>query len=230
SRGASGFLKKPFNVNDLEETLRRLAGAAAREFVVLKDHEKSMAKKPLIDEAAQEGVEAGGIPAAVRHAFVESAVESLGQYMVNARPNLEIDPQSVTAELVSSIEISDPKMGVKLNVVLGFPKAIACTIYETLFGEVDLEMVAGVVGELGNILAGSVKPKLAGCAGDLYPLAHPDKELPEAGSELALTLGFPQSEWNPQEHPAQLNGAPGFTVPFALDDGQIILKVEVHPA
>ncbi len=231
SAGANGLLTKPFHPLDLKETLLRLAALDNGGFVCLNASERQAATpeenpEGLPVEAGHESVSDGLVKV-----FVKCAMEGLGQYMVQAVPGGHEASQEVTGDLLSSIELTDSRLGLGMTLRLLFPKQVACSVYETLFGEVDLEMVCGIVGELNNIIAGVVKPRLAGMEQVCYQMVFPDKEGPEAGAEFKLQLGFPESRWLASDEKSKVaEEAYHFSVPFQLDEGQLFLSLKMHPA
>lgn len=231
SAGANGLLSKPFHQNDLFETLHRL-GDDNNGFVCLSENERyKEVSKEKEDPSESVDQSTQGVPKKLIDIFVQNTIEGLGQYMVQARPGSPCDDINVSGDLVSSIDLCDPKSGVKFQLTLLFPKKAACTIYETLFGEVDMEMVCGIVGELNNIIGGAVKPHLTGMAGLCHPLIHPDDQPVTEGTELELQLGFPESKWlSAGEQGFPNGGGTHFNVPFQLDDGQLFLSVTLQPA
>ena len=230
SAGANGLLNKPFHPQDLSETISRLTNGNSG-FVCLKDSERCSQKIEYLKEAsfsAEESVK--GVPQELIDVFVQSTVEGLGQYMVQAQPGSRCDDAKVKGDLASSIDLTDPKFGMKFVLTLLFPKKGACTIYETLFGEVDMEMVCGIVGELNNIIGGAVKPYLTGMAKTCHDLIPSDSVSVEDVSELELQLGFPESKWLAEDELGLPEGeGVRFSVPFQLDEGQLYLSVALQP-
>lgn len=231
SAGADGLLSKPFHPKDLGETLDRLNNGGSG-FVCLSESERYKEPTKSIEESGDtEDQEEDGIPSKLVDVFVKNTIEGLGQYMVQAQPGSPCKKDEVKGDLVSSIELSDPKTGIKFHLTLLFPKKAACTIYETLFGEVDMDMVCGIVGELNNIIGGAVKPHLVGMASVCHQLLHPDEDpLPE-GTELDLQLGFPDSKWQ-ETGGNELPESTGhdFIIPFQLDEGKLFLSVILQAA
>ncbi len=230
SAGADGLLKKPFHPQDLSETLTRLDNGDTA-FVCLKDSERYSQKIEYLKEgslSAEESVK--GDPQELIDVFVQSTVEGLGQYMVQAQPGSRCEEAEVKGDLASSIDLTDSKFGMRFVLTLMFPKKAACTIYETLFGEVDMEMVCGIVGELNNIIGGAVKPHLTGMAKTCHDLILPEGPPLADGSELELQLGFPESKWLAEDEQGLPEGeGVRFSVPFQLDEGQLYLSVVLQP-
>lgn len=230
SAGANGLLTKPFHPEDLQETLNRLGALTNGGFVCLNDNERQAAKSGGAEEADEAGADGQVVPEGLVRVFVKCAVEGLGQYMVMATPGSHKEAGEPGGDLLSSIEITDEKLGIGMTLSLLFPKQAACTIYETLFGEVDTEMVCGIVGELNNIIAGAVKPMLAGMETACHQFLFPGKEPLAPGAEFRLQLGFPECRWlSAGEKAGEAGGAPDFTVPFELDQGRLYLSLKLHP-
>lgn len=232
SGGADGLLSKPFHPKDLAETLNRLEDGS-NGFVCLKDSERHSDAPEKIKEPPATGDETNtsGVPADLIDVFVRNTLEGLGQYMVQAQPGNHCDVSEVTGDLASSIDLTDPKTGTKFVLTLLFPKKAACTIYETLFGEVDSEMVCGIVGELNNIIGGAVKPHLVGMAAICRRLIAPDSEPLPDGTDLELNLGFPESKWLSKDESGLPEGeCIRFNVPFQLDEDSLYLSVALQPA
>ncbi len=231
SAGGNGLLSKPFHPRDLAEMLNRI-GNGNNGFVCLSESERyNEPSEEKNDPHSPEGAEGEGVPGKLIDVFVQSTVEGLGQYMVQAQPGEPCGETEVSGDLISSLDLSDTKSGMKFVLMLLFPKKAACTIYETLFGEVDTEMVCGIVGELNNIIGGAVKPHLTEMAGLCHKMIHPDGDPLAEGTELELQLGFPESKWLSDED----NGFPKesgvhFCVPFQLGEGQMFLSVSLQPA
>ncbi len=226
SAGADGLLSKPFHPKDLGETLDRL-GNGNNGFVCLSESERFKETTEDLEKGGEiEDQEEGGIPSKLVDVFVKNTIEGLGQYMVQAQPESPCDVEEVKGDLVSSIELSDPKTGIKFHLTLLFPKKAACTIYETLFGEVDMDMVCGIVGELNNIIGGAVKPHLIGMADVCHKQLHPDSDPLAEGTELDLQLGFPESKWlESGENELPESTGHDFIIPFQLDEGKLFLSV-----
>lgn len=230
SAGADGLLNKPFHPQDLSKTLSRLTNDNSG-FVCLKDSERYSQKIEYLKEgstSAEESIK--GVPQELIDVFVQSTVEGLGQYMVQAQPGSRCVEAEVKGDLASSIDLTDSKFGMKFVLTLLFPKKAACTIYETLFGEVDMEMVCGIVGELNNIIGGAVKPHLTGMAKTCHDLILSDGPSLAEVSELELQLGFPESKWLGEDELGLPKGdGVRFSVPFQLGEGQLYLSVTLQP-
>lgn len=160
--------------------------------------------------------------------FIESTVEALGQYMTQAVAGEPTDTDDVSGDFSSVIDITDKPNGIKSRIILFFPKDVACKIYAGIFGEVDLEQVCGIVQELGNIIAGIVKPKISECSQDIYNLIYPGQTLKEEnGGKLSFQLGLPVTTMK-DNHRIFLDNkdATKFVVPFNIDQDKISLLVQ----
>ncbi len=160
--------------------------------------------------------------------FIESTIEALGQYMAQAVAGVPTDTDNVSGDFSSMIDITDQANGIKASIILFFPKDVACKIYAGIFGEVDLEQVCGVVQELGNIIAGIVKPKINECSQDIYSMVYPGQSIKEEnGGILSFQLGLPVTTMK-DNHTVSLDNkdAPKFVVPFNIDQEKISLLVQ----
>lgn len=160
--------------------------------------------------------------------FIESTIEALGQYMAQAVAGDPTDTDNVSGDFSSMIDITDKANGIKTSIILFFPKDVACKIYAGIFGEVDLEQVCGVVQELGNIIAGIVKPKISERSQDIYSLIYPGQSIKEEnGGVLSFQLGLPVTTMK-DNHTVSLDNkdAPKFVVPFNIDQEKISLLVQ----
>lgn len=157
--------------------------------------------------------------------FVESGLQALGQYCIEAKPGDLIYEEDLTGDFRSRITLTDEEASVQLSILLTFPKSVACHIYQTIFGDVEIENVPGVVHELGNILAGLAKTNLSALHSEIILLAHPDK----AGKNISLNFvtGLPEGEDDDDSFDFDLDG-PNFAVPLHLDFGDIVLQVYLH--
>lgn len=229
--GANGLLTKPFHPLDLQETLNQLGALTNGGFVCLNDGERHCAKAKQETEAESDDSSGPVIPDKLVRILVKCVVEGLGQYMVAATPGSHKDEVEPSGDLISCIEIRDEKLEIAMTLGLLFPKQSACTIYETLFGEVDTEMVCGIVAELSNIIGGAVKPLVAGLETDCHRYLYPDRDPLPAGAEFNFHLGFPECHWlSNGEKPAEITGKPDFIVPFEMDQGRLFLSLKLHPA
>lgn len=225
--GCNGYLQKPFKIEQLEEIVTDIFFPGARE-------KAQPAREAAPEEAAPQAVPAIDFNPQIVGAFVESTVEALGQYMAQAVPGSPTAARDLSGDFSSVIDLTDANNAVKSQVILYFPRNAACKIYEGIFGAVDLEQVCGVVQELGNIIAGIVKPKISGLSPDIYRIVYPDRELSLAdGGILSFQLGLPVAHME-DRHTVPLTdpNAPKFVVPFDVDKEKIFLVVQFlkHPS
>ncbi len=224
--GCNGYLQKPFKLDQLEEIVAGIFFPGARE--------KARPDREAAPEAAAPTAQEIDFNPQIVGAFVESTVEALGQYMAQAVPGSPTAARDLSGDFSSSIDLTDADNAVKSQVILYFPRNAACKIYEGIFGAVDLEQVCGVVQELGNIIAGIVKPRIADLSPDIYRLVYPDREASFAnGGKLSFQLGLPAAHME-EHHTVPLTdpSAPKFAVPFDVDKEKIILVVQFlkHPS
>ncbi len=217
--GANGYIHKPFTPAQIKSAVGKLCGGAVNQ-----DMDTEQPDVSGTATAEETGVD---IDPKIINAFIDSTTEALGQYMVSAVPESPVADNDCKGCFSSLIDLSDETHSVKLALVLSFPKEVACNIYESIFGEVDLEMVCGVVEELVNIIAGAVKPKIAEFASDIISIVHP-KSNPDSGSnaKLDLNLGLPVAQMG-DDHPIKIEDpeAPRFIIPFKVQDEKFILAV-----
>ena len=164
--GGNGYLSKPFSTEDLIDTIKNVF-----------NHEKEsfLEPKPTSADIAPSTKNMISSPKIIS-AFVESTLEALGQYMVTADVEALINGDDLRGDFISWIDLADKEMDSKAIILMIFPKSIASDLYENIFGEIDLNSVAGIVEELVNIIAGIVKSKLLGHSADIYRLVHPNSE------------------------------------------------------
>jgi CheY-like chemotaxis protein len=205
--GCNSYLSKPFTYNQLEKKINQIF------------------PKEATPPSAPQSSGTNTINPKITSAFIESAIESLGQYMVSA---VVEDPiESIVGDLYfgSLIELNDKAHGVRINIALYFPKDVACSIYEGIFGEVDLEQVCGVVQELGNIIAGIVKPKISHLTQEVVSLVNPDAV---DDAELSFDLGLPQAKMGDNEWKFELNNDSStekIIIPFEINGGSVLMKL-----
>ncbi|PIQ95524.1 MAG: hypothetical protein COV67_14470 [Nitrospinae bacterium CG11_big_fil_rev_8_21_14_0_20_56_8] len=212
--GVNGYLNKPFTPDQLGKTLEEIFFPEPSGTLETGESGSAAPAPPGIPEVAPRVIQA----------FVESTLEALGQYMVCAEPEEPTDQYDADTFFSSLIDLCNPAHGLKLQLAMYFPKTVACNIYETIFGEVDMEQVCGVVQELVNIIGGIVKPKIAGYSRDILPLVHPEAR--GGDQPLEFDLGLPVAVMgedrtvpidNPQTH--------RFIVPFKVNGETITLTV-----
>jgi two-component system chemotaxis response regulator CheY len=223
--GSTHYLQKPFTKELLQQALCTVfyPDLVQASTTVEKTEEASPPSAPLATSSAPLNIDIKII-----NPFIESTVEALGQYMAQAVAGEPTDADDVSGDFSSVIDITDKSNGVKSRIILFFPKDVACKIYAGIFGEVDLEQVCGVVQELGNIIAGIVKPKISECSQDIYSLIYPGQTLKEEnGGKLSFQLGLPVTTMK-DNHRIFLDNKDGakFVVPFNIDQDKISLLVQ----
>ncbi|MCH8208589.1 MAG: hypothetical protein IIA62_06005 [Nitrospinae bacterium] len=155
--------------------------------------------------------------------FVDSGLQALGQYCIEAKAGDLIDEEELTGDFRSRITLTDEEADTRLSVILAFPKSVACQIYQNIFGDVEIENVPGVVHELGNILAGLAKNQLSNLHSEIIKLVHPDK----ASENITLNFQTGLPEDGDDSFDFDLDG-PNFALPLHLEFGDIVLQVYLH--
>ena len=217
--GANGYLSKPFLNEELAEIIDAIHDSEGNEFIRInqKYKPKSVFYDPSMDDI--------GIHPKVISGFVDSTVEAFGQYLVTAVPGQPVSDNGAQGDFVVSIDFTDEKNGVRVLLLVYFPKIIACNIYETIFGEVDMEQVPGVVQELSNIIGGMAKIKAAESAHEIMKITNGGVPVdPRREVEMHFQLGLPQTCEKGSAVVATAE-APRFTVPFAIDGQNTYLQV-----
>ncbi len=221
--GADGYLGKPFLKEELAQAIE---GLNQKNGFVCFEQKREKSSKPICTD------DQGSVDGKIISAFVESAVESFGQYMIAAEPGDPIENGDVEGDFSSLIDLTDEEHKVRLLIFLYFPKNVACSIYEMIFGEIDLSMICGVVEELGNIIGGIVKVKIADYSNDIFKLVHSNESTQNLnGTGLNFQLGLPKAkmgevEWNEVSE----NSGPQFLVPFDVNGEKIQLRVNFQKA
>jgi CheY-like chemotaxis protein len=222
--GANGYLTKPFLNDELAEMVDRVTEKGNTQFVRLdqKYKPKSILYDPSLDDI--------GIHPKVISGFVESTVEAFGQYLVTAVPEKPESGNGAKGDLVVSIDFVDDVHEIQVVILVYFPLGIACKIYETIFGEVDMEQVKGVVQELSNIIGGMAKIKAAESAHEYLKLTNGGHPVdPREKVEMHFKLGLPETRDNGKGS-LKLEGDPRFTVPFVIDQQKAYLQVYIQKA
>ena len=220
--GANGYLSKPFLNEELAEIIDGIFETRDNEFARIDQNykPKSVFFDPSMDDI--------GIHPKVISGFIESTVEAFGQYLVTAVPGQPVSGNGASGDFVVSIDFSDQKNGVRVTLMVFFPKSIACKIYQTIFGEVDMNQVPDVVQELSNIIGGMAKIKAAESAHELLKITSGGPVDPREEVEMHFQLGLPQTCEQGQRAVATAE-APHFTVPFTIDDQNAYLQVYFEP-
>jgi CheY-like chemotaxis protein len=183
----SGFLNKPFTQKQIKETSYKALNCEDSDETASSPESSSPEKSNGSDEKPI-------VPEKVIEPFVRSTIESMEQYMADATPIEAKGDSALKGYFSSWVDLMDSEKRVQINLIINFPKKVACDIYEGIFGEVDLEQVCGVVQELVNILGGIVKPKIADYTSEIMELAYWGEEVPNASGALNLDLGLPESK------------------------------------
>lgn len=216
--GASGYLTKPFLNEELAQMVDIISHNETREFVRIDQKYKP---QDILYDPSMDDI---GIPPKVISGFIDSTIEAFGQYLVTAVPGKPQPGNGADGDFVVSIDFVDDEHKVRVVLMIYFPKVIACNIYETIFGELDMDQVGGVVQELSNIIGGMAKIKAAETPHEIIKLVNGGKPVdPREQVEMHFKLGLPE----PQEDKEALNleGSPKFTVPFTIDDENAYLQV-----
>lgn len=214
--GIDGYLRKPFKVNEIKRAINNILNLWAEEELEPAPPPKKIAE--LVTEVST------AFSPNIIAAFVESTVEALGQYMVTTEAGNPIETDDLTGDFSSTIHLLDESHDVKLTLILYFPKNVACTIYEGIFGEVDMEQVCGIVQELGNIIAGNVKPRIAEFSQEIYDLVHPGKKLKLGDdNKMHFDLGLPVATRGDHHTVDIETTAPKFIIPFKVNEEEITM-------
>lgn len=219
--GYNGYLQKPFTWEQLTQAVNDVFHPNTSDVIP-----PEADKQPL--PASLPATNAIKVNPKFITPFIESTVEALGQYMAQAVAGEPLDTDSLSGDFSSRIDLTDKQNALMAIIVLSFPKNVACKIYSGIFGEVDLEQVCGVVQELGNIIAGIVKPKISDLSQDIYNLVYPGQTLKtDDGGNLNFQLGLPVATMK-DNHTITLDnkGVARFTVPFEIDQEKISLLVQ----
>lgn len=222
--GNTKYLQKPFTKELLEQAV---CAIFYPDLVVAPPPEVEKPTEPKLP-STQLTVKPLKIDIKIINPFIESTVEALGQYMAQAVAGEPTDTDDVSGDFSSMIDITDKANGIKSSIILFFPKEAACKIYAGIFGEVDLEQVCGVVQELGNIIAGIVKPKISELSQNIYSLIYPGQSIKEEnGGILSFQLGLPVTTMK-DNHTVSLDNkdALKFVVPFSIEQDKISLIVQ----
>lgn len=217
SSGISAYLPKPFTPEQLGNVVNNLFNTGKT--IVATATEPSTPVAPM--ESSQLDIHSGII-----QAFVDSTLEAMGQYMVAATAGTPTAHDEFDGYFSSTLDMINKDYGVRLLLALSFPKDVACKIYEGIFGEVDMEQVCGVVQELINIIAGTVKPKIDEFSGDILSLIHPGKDPDNIPDSLNFELGLPKAQMG-ENHSFDTGeeGDKSFIVPFQVENQKFDLIV-----
>lgn len=220
--GANGYLTKPFLSEELAEIVDLVTEENNTKFIRLNQKYKP---KALLYDPDSDDI---GIHPKVISGFIDSTVEAFGQYLVTAVPGPPQSGDGASGDYVVSIDFIDDVHEIQVVLLVYFPKEIACNIYETIFGELDMDQVNGVVQELSNIIGGMAKIKAAESAHELLKIANGGRPVdPREKIEMHFKLGLPEARVNGTGS-IKLAGDPQFTVPFEIDNQNAYLQVYVQ--
>ena len=218
--GCNGYVQKPFTVTQLRDSINNIFNPVAATILAETVNTQTLS---LDVTAAPSKLD----PKFIKP-FIESTIEALEQYMAQATPGEPMDTDTLLGDISSMIDLTDQKNAITLKIILSFPKSVACKIYEGIFGEVDMEQVCGVVQELGNIIAGIVKPKIADLSQEIYNLVHPGQTINvDNGNMLDFQLGLPVATMR-DNHTVTLDikDAPRFTIPFEIAQEKVCILIQ----
>ncbi|QPJ66490.1 MAG: response regulator [Candidatus Nitrohelix vancouverensis] len=215
--GCNGYINKPFTFKTFQSKIHEVFGLEADT-----KEEEAISEKSSVSSSTESDLK---VDPKIVSAFSESAIESLGQYMVSAvagKPTNSLDGSFYFGSLVN---LNDPAHSTQVNVALYFPKDVACSIYEGIFGEVDIEQVCGVVQELANIIGGIVKPKISGLTQEIVSLVNAEAVDEQ---ELDFQLGLPEAKMG-EDYKFDINGddSSNFIIPFQVNDDSILMEVQI---
>lgn len=222
--GANGYLTKPFMNEELAEMVDRVTDEGNTEFIRL---EQKYKPKAILYESSTDSI---GVHPKVIAGFIDSTVEAFGQYLVTAVPGSPQPGNGAQGDFVVSIDFVDDVHEIQVVLMVYFPKDIACNIYETIFGELDMDQVNGVVQELSNIIGGMAKIKAAESAHEFLKLTNGGRPVdPREKIDMHFKLGLPETRKN-GTGALKLPGDPRFTVPFTIDKQNAYLQVYIQKA
>ncbi len=205
--GANGFLSKPFNQQQIKDSAEKALNGED-------SNNNGSSEEPEVAKEAEDKSDIV-VPEKIIEPFIKSTIEAMEQYMVDATLTELKDDWKLNGYFSSWVDLMESDKRVQLNLIINFPKKMACDIYEGIFGEVDLEQVSGVVQELVNILGGIVKPRIDDYTSEIMELAYHGEEVPNASGTLNFDLGLPESKMG-EEHTLdmEIEGLPKFILPF----------------
>jgi len=217
--GANGYLTKPFLNDELAQMIDLVTEEGCNKFCRI---EQKYKPKAILYDSSQDSI---GVHPKVITGFIDSTVEAFGQYLVTAVPGQPEAGDSAKGDYVVSIDFVDDVHEIQVVLLVYFPKEIACNIYETIFGELDMDQVKGVVQELSNIVGGMAKIKTAESAHEILKLTNGGRPVdPREKVEMHFNLGLPETREN-GAGTIKLAGPPQFTIPFAIDNQNTYLQV-----
>jgi CheY-like chemotaxis protein len=205
---SNGFLSKPFTQQQIEEVSYKVLNCGS-------SNETASSPESDSSEKSNGSNNQPIVPEKVIEPFIRSTIEAMEQYMADASPIEATGDSKLNGYFSSWVDLMDTEKRVQMNLIINFPKKVACEIYEGIFGEVDLDQVCGVVQELVNILGGIVKPKIADYTSEIMELAYWGEEIPNTSGALNLDLGLPESKMG-EDHTLDMDikNLPKIMVPF----------------
>lgn len=221
---ATGYLRKPFNLDQFGTTVHNIFNHKdSAEPVAVKSSESGSTSELLWEESPVE------VPASIIEAFTESTIEAMEQYMAEATPENSSGTVELNGYFSAWVDLLNTENRIQITLLLNFPKEAACSIYEGIFGEVEIEQVCGVVQELANIIGGIVKPKIAEFPKDTMQLVYEPQEIPEEDIKLNWDLGLPEAKMG-EGHSLDMmfQGVPKFHVPFKIKSETFHLVVLIQ--
>lgn len=217
--GASGYLTKPLLNDELAQMVDIISNNPTGNCVRIDQKYKPT---PILYDPSMDDI---GIHPKVIAGFIESAVEAFSQYLVTAIPGQPQPGNGADGDFVVSVDFVDEEHEVRVVLLIYFPKKIACDIYETIFGELDMTQVGEVVKELGNIIGGIAKIKAAKIPHELLKLINGGRPVdPRKEIEMHFQMGLPES-WEDGKESLNLGEEPKFTVPFTVEGENAFLQV-----
>ncbi len=217
--GASGYLTKPFVKGELTQMVDIIINNPTGNCVRIDQKYKP---SPILYDPSMDDI---GIHPKVISGFIESTVEAFSQYLVTAIPGQPQPGNGADGDFVVSVDFVDDEHEVRVVLLVYFPRKIACNIYETIFGELDMNQIEGVVQELGNIIGGMAKIKAAESPHELLKLINGGRPVdPRKEIEMHFKLGLPETREDGKKS-LNLGEEPQFTVPFTVEGENAFLQV-----
>ena len=222
--GASGYLTKPFLNDELSQMVDIICNHPTGNCVRI---EQKYKPRPILYDPSMDDI---GIHPSIISGFIESTVEAFSQYLVTAIPGQPKSGNGAEGDFVVSVELVDGVHEVKVMLMIYFPQKIACNIYETIFGKLDMDQVGGVVQELGNIIGGIAKIKAAKNPREFLKLTNGGRPVdPRKEIDMHFDMGLPEA-WECKKKSIDLVGVPQFTIPLTVENENAYLQVFIQHA
>ncbi len=222
--GASGYLTKPFLNDELSQMVDIICNHPTGNCVRI---EQKYKPRPILYDPSMDDI---GIHPSIISGFIESTVEAFSQYLVTAIPGQPKSGNGAEGDFVVSVELVDGVHEVKVMLMIYFPQKIACNIYETIFGKLDMDQVGGVVQELGNIIGGIAKIKAAKNPREFLKLTNGGRPVdPRKEIDMHFDMGLPEA-WECKKKSIDLVGVPQFTIPLTVESENAYLQVFIQHA